>query len=563
MPIYLAPNNTGEYCASLFQVVAIALMASWVLAMTQTPVFSHYLLKVKTGEKNKGKGESIIHGLYKTLLRTALRHRLITLLVMACFLAGGFLGFTFVSKNFFADSDKPQFFINYSLPQESRIEALSKDLAKAEKHLSGLKEVKNFTACLGQSSPRFAASITPEPHDPAFGQIVVNVFDYQEINSLTQKLEKWFNQNLPQGQLHITKYISGPKADYRVEARFTGPDPKVLKDLAEKAKQIMQKSGLAKSITDDWKQRTLVLKANFSQQRGRQARVERRDIANALLALTDGLIVTSLRENDQLIPVKVRMGNATPENLAFSPVWNSRGGSTTMGQVINRQALVWEDPIVRRYDRRRVIRAQCDPVQGLTSNGLLEKIQPKIEALPLPRGYRLEWEGEKELNEKGNQGVNTYLPLALILMLIILVMLFNGIRQPLIIVLVLPFATVGMSAGLLITKESFGFLAMLGAYSLIGMLIKNAVVLLDQIKLEIKSGKPALRAVIDSSVGRMRPVVMASVTTILGMVPLLTDPMFSSMAVTIMFGLAFATVLTLIMVPVLYTLFFNVKTKKA
>jgi multidrug efflux pump subunit AcrB len=363
--------------------------------------------------------------------------------------------------------------------------------------------------------------------------------------------------------LHITKYISGPKADYRVEARFTGPDPKVLKDLAEKAKQIMQKSGLAKSITDDWKQRTLVLKANFSQQRGRQARVERRDIANALLALTDGLIVTSLRENDQLIPVKVRMGNATPENLAFSPVWNSRGGSTTMGQVINRQALVWEDPIVRRYDRRRVIRAQCDPVQGLTSNGLLEKIQPKIEALPLPRGYRLEWEGEKELNEKGNQGVNTYLPLALILMLIILVMLFNGIRQPLIIVLVLPFATVGMSAGLLITKESFGFLAMLGAYSLIGMLIKNAVVLLDQIKLEIKSGKPALRAVIDSSVGRMRPVVMASVTTILGMVPLLTDPMFSSMAVTIMFGLAFATVLTLIMVPVLYTLFFNVKTKKA
>ncbi|KIX10848.1 efflux RND transporter permease subunit [Dethiosulfatarculus sandiegensis] len=563
IPIYLAPINTGEYCASLFQVVAIALMASWVLAMTQTPVFGYYLLKVKPGKKTITDEKSLFHCLYKTLLRATLRHRLLTLLVMLVFLASGFAGLNLVSKIFFADSDKPQFFIDYRLPQGSRIQALSRDLAKAEKYISGLKEVKNHTACLGQSAPRFAAAITPEPHDPAYGQIVVSVHDYRKIDELAQNLEKWFAQNLPRGELHITKYISGPKSDYRVEARFTGPDPKVLRDLAEKTKHIMKKSGLAKNITDDWKQRILVLKANYSQQKGPQARVERKDLTNTLLSLTDGLTVTSFRENDKLIPIKVRLGDANLEKLAFSPVWGSQGRATTMGQVTNRQSLSWEDPIVRRYNRRRVIRAQCDPVEGVTSNGLLEQIQGKIEALPLPEGYHLEWEGEKELSDKGNKGVGTYLPLSLILMLVILVMLFNGVRQPLIIALVVPLATVGMAAGLLITGEPFGFLAMLGAYSLIGMLIKNAVVLLDQIKIETQAGKPALRAVIDSSVGRMRPVLMASITTILGMIPLLTDAMFSSMAVTIMFGLAFATILTLIVVPVLYTLFFGIKTKAA
>lgn len=561
MPIYLAPTNTGEYCASLFQVVAIALLASWVLSMTQTPVFCYYLLKANSDKQGGDPYEGRFYRIYRNLLTAALKRRLATLFIMAGLLAGGVFGFQFVSINFFADSDKAQFFIDYRLPEGSRIQALSADLGLAEKQLAALPQIKNFTACIGASPPRFGASITPEPNNPSFAQIVVNVHDHRDIDSLIAGLEKWFIENLPQGEAHLTKYISGPKADYRVEARFTGPDPTVLRELAGEAKEIMRKSGLAKNVTDDWKQRVLVWNADYSQQRGRFAGVERGDLAQSLLGLTDGVMVTRFRENDKLIPIKVRMGKAGPDSLRTSPVWGRGGSATTVGQVIGREELSWEDPIVRRYNRRRVIRAQCDPVQGLTSGALLKEIRNKVDSIPLPAGYAMEWEGEKELSDKGNAGVNKYLPLSLILMVIILVTLFNAVRQPLIIILTIPLAAVGMSAGLLITGEPFGFLAILGAYSLIGMLIKNAVVLLDQIDLEITEGKEPLQAVLDSSISRMRPVVMASGTTILGMIPLVSDAMFSSMAVTIMFGLTFATVLTLIVVPVLYTLFFRIQTK--
>ncbi|MCB2185531.1 MAG: efflux RND transporter permease subunit [Deltaproteobacteria bacterium] len=562
MPIYLAPTNTGEYCASLFQVVAIALVASWVLAMSQTPVFCHYLLKAKAVPPGTDPFGGRFYRYYRGLLQAALRWRWVTLLIMLVLLAGGLAGFRFVATNFFADSDKAQFFIDYRLPEGSRLQALSADLALAEKKLASLPQLKNFAVCLGASPPRFAASVTPEPNNPSFGQVVVNVHDFRDIDGLILELEKWFAENLPQGEAHLTKYISGPKADYRVEARFTGPDPGVLRRLATEAKKIMQDSGVAKNVTDDWRQRVLVWNADYSQQRGRIAGVERGDLATALLGLTDGVTVTSFRENDKLIPIKVRLGHAGAGGLRTSPVWGQGGTATTVGQVIGRESLGWEDPLVRRYNRRRVIRAQCDPVAGLTSGVVLNKIRPAVEALALPTGYTLAWEGEKELSDKGNEGVNKFLPLALILMVIILVALFNAIRQPLIIILTIPLAIVGMSAGLLLTREAFGFLAILGAYSLIGMLIKNAVVLLDQIDLEIKQGKEALQAVLDSSVSRLRPVVLASGTTILGMIPLVGEAMFSSMAVTIMFGLAFSTVLILILVPVLYTLFFRIATQR-
>jgi len=563
MPIYLAPSNTGEYCASLFQVVAIALMASWLLAMSQTPVFCHYLLKVKLDKEEGNRFGGKIRQLYKKLLLAALRRRLLTLVLMAGFWAAGLAGFQFVPTAFFPDSDKAQFFIDYRLPEGSRIQSLSEDLRLAETHLATLPRVKNYATCLGASPPRFAASITPEPNNPAFGQIVVNVHDHREIDELIISLENWFARNLPQGEAHLTKYISGPKADYRVEARFTGPDPAILRGLAEKAKNIMQECDLAQSVTDDWKQRVLVRNADYSQKRGRAAGVGRQDLAYTLQGLTDGVPVTHFREQDKLIPVKVRLRGAGSDGLGTSPVWGRNGPSTTLGQIMGPESLSWEDPIVRRYNRSRVIRAQCDPVLGVTPEELLNEIRDKIEAIPLPAGYSLEWEGEKELSDRDNASVNKYLPLALIIMIMLLVTLFNAIRQPLIIILTIPLATVGMSAGLLLSGQPFTFLAMLGSYSLIGMLIKNAVVLLDQMNTEKKQGKAPLEAVVDSSVSRMRPVVMASGTTILGMIPLASDAMFSPMSVTIMFGLAFATALTLIVVPVLYTLFFRIPTTAA
>lgn len=560
MPIYMAKNNTGEYCGSLFQVVAIALMTSWLLAMSQTPVFCLYLLKAsKTGGQTESH-TGMFYRIYRSLLDATLRRRPLTLLVMTAFLILGILGFGMVSKIFFADSDKAQFFIDYRRPESAPIQAVSRDLLQVEQYLKSFSEIKNFATCIGQGSPRFASSITPEPPTACFGQIIVNVHDYRGIDNLTEQLERWFPEHLPEGEPHIWKYIAGPKADYRVEARFSGPDPKVLRSLAEKAKAIMRADPMAKNVCDDWRERAMILDFTYAQRKARMAGVERRHLAESLMSQTDGLIVTWYREKDDLIPVKMIYSAISPDNLEATPVWGRKPVSVPLGQIIEANDITWEDPIVRRYDRRRMIRAQCDPIQGATSDTLLKRIGPAIESLELPPGYTLEWEGEYELSKKANEGVNQFLPVALICMAFILVALFNAIHQPIIIALTLPFALVGMTVGLLLCRQPFGFLAMLGAYSLMGMLIKNAVVLIDQIDSEIRDGKPPLEAVKDSSVSRMRPVMMAALTTILGMLPLLTDATFVSMAVTIMFGLAFATLLTLICVPVLYTLFFRICT---
>jgi multidrug efflux pump subunit AcrB len=557
LPIFVAPVNAGEYCASLFLVVSIALMISWVLSMSQTPVFCYYFLKVSPTKGSKAPHSGLSYRLYQRILSTALTHRTLTLLIMAGLLAAGGFGFQRVPQWFFAESDRAQFFIDYRRPEGTRIQAMADDLAILEAHLGSLPEVKEYAACIGQGAPRFTAPLTPPPPAACFGQMVVNVHDYNNIDVLIEHLESWFMEHLPDGEPHMWKHITGPTADYKVEVRFFGPDPKVLRHLAEQAKAIMRKDPRARNICDDWRERVPVLETVFAQQKARAAGVERRHLADTLLGLEEGLTVGLYREKDDLIPVKVRFDPIQSTSLETLPVWGNKPASTPLCQVINRQTVIWEDPIIWRYDRRRVIRAQCDPVRGVTADTLLKRLRPAIEAIPLPPAYSLSWEGEDELSRRDIAGLQKFLPATLIGMSLILVFLFNSVRKPLIIILTVPLSIVGIALGLLVFRMPFGFLSMLGVYSLIGMLIKNAVVLIDQITVEIKAGKAPDRAIMDSCTSRMRPVMMASMTTILGMIPLVSDAMFGSMAVTIMCGLAFATLLTLLVVPVLYSLFFR------
>ena len=559
VPIYMAPSNVGEFCASLFQVVSVALIISWVLAMTQTPLFCHYFLKLSPKASRTTPHSSRPYRIYRKILSFSLKYQFSTLLVMLVMLTAAIIGFGNVSKIFFAASDKPQFFIDYRRPEGTRLDIVSEDMKKVEQYLSTLPEVKNYTSCIGQGPPRFAVSITPETPNNSFGEIIVNVHDFQKIDELIVHMENWFAENLPEGEPHLWKYISGPNADYDLEARFTGPDPLVLRSLADQAKEIMRADPLTKNICDDWRERVMTMDIDYSQRKARQSGVERQDIAYALQSATDGLTVDVYREGDELIPVRVKYASTGIDSLGSLPVWGSSEKSVPLQQVVTNNTIQWEDPILRRYDRRRVIRAQCEPVMGITADTVLSSIGPDIEAITLPAGYTLEWEGVYEESLNGRTSVQKYLPVVLIGMFFILVVLFNAIRQPLIIILTIPLALVGITGGLLAFDQNFSFLAILGVYSLIGMLIKNAVVLIDQIDDKIKSGQDPLEAVHDSSVDRMRPVMMTSITTICGMIPLVTDAMFVSMAVTIMFGLAFATVLTLIVVPVLYTLFFKIK----
>ena len=558
-PIYLAPSNVGEFCASLFQVVTIALLFSWVLAMTQTPVFSYGFLKLSKKAAATEPHSTRPYRIYRRILMWTLRHRLITLAFVLFLFILGNIGFGHIPKIFFADSDMRQFFIDYRRPEGVRQSTVSEDLKKVEAHLETLPEVRSYATCVGQGPPRFAVSITPEPRNNSFGQIIVNVYDYRTIDRLIRHLSDWFPEHLPQGKPHLWKYINGPNADYDVEARISGPDPQKLRDLAEKAKAVMRNDPLARNVCDDWRERVMIANMDYSQQKGRLAGVERRHLGYALQSATDGMTVEIYRENEELIPVRIRYNNQDIENMDTLPVWGVGQSAIPLRQALSRSDIQWEDPIIRRYNRRHVIRAQCDPVLGVTADTLLQRVRPQIAGIDLPNGYKLEWEGIYEDSQESQAATQKYLPVVLIIMLFILVALFNALRQPLIIILIIPLAMIGISAGLLLMGENFSFLAILGTYALIGMLIKNAVVLLDEIDAEIRSGKDPRAAIRDSAVNRMRPVSMTSLTTICGMAPLVTDPLFSSMAVTIMFGLAFATVLTLFVVPVLYSLFFRVK----
>ena len=561
-PIYMAPTNTGEFCASLFQVVAIALLISWVLSMTQTPVFCYRFLTVPKGQEEVGRRASVSYRLYGKLLELVLGHRWVTLFIMVGLLVLAGVGMGKVEKRFFADADTNQFVVDYRRPEGSSIASVSKDLGKAEAYFLDQPGVTAVVTCIGQGPPRFMNSVNPEPKLANYGQLIVNVDDYRKINGMMESGATWFASHLPEGAPHIAKYISGPKADYRLEARFTGPDPRVLRSLSESAKQVMRENPNAMNVCDDWRERALVWDASYAQNTGRRAGVERTDLARGLLAGTDGLVVARYRENNDSIPIKVVYSSPDATDLTALPVWGAAAEGVPVAQVTENRRFAWEDPVIRRYNRRRVIRAQCDPKGSLTSDTLLGQIRPLVEAIPLPPGYALEWEGEYELSQDGNEGVKAFLPVSLVAMMMILVGLFNGIRQPLMIIATLPLALVGMAAGLLVFGQPFGFLAMLGAYSLAGLMIKNAVVLIDLIDEDIRGGGDPLTVVKEASLSRMRPVMMASVTTIFGMIPLVFDVMFVSMAVTIMVGLTFATVLTLLVIPVLYTLFFRIDTRK-
>jgi multidrug efflux pump subunit AcrB len=561
LPIYLSPDESSDYLGCLFHVVSAALLTSWLLALSQTPVFCHMFLKIKTTSQGIDPFSGKVYGIYRWILEFALRHRWMTLAVMAAMLGFSIYGFQFIPKMFYTESDKAQFFIDYWLPEGERIQSVANDIKVLEDYLMPLREVRNVAACIGSGPPRYMKGIHPELRWPNYAQVIVNVYDYRSISGLVSQLDTWFKEHLPDADPRIRTYYNGPPYDFKLEARFSGPDPQVLRDLADRARRIMRADPQTKYVRDDWRQRVPVLNLRYSQQKARKAGIQRTDVALTTMSLTDGQPICLYREHNDLVPILIK--TQTPDlkhvtHLENAPVWGSGPVAVPLSQTLSSTKISWEDPLIRRHNRRRAIKVQCEPV-SITGEQLFNRISPKVASITLPSGYSLEWAGEHELAKNEGKGVAKGLPPVLISIALILVFLFGGLRQPLIIVLIIPLAVVGITMGLLVTGVGFSFVSLIGAFSLIGMLIKNAVVLLDRIDTEIRLGKDPYQAVRDASVSRMRPVMMASVTTIFGMAPLLWDPLFATMAATIMFGLAFASLLTLFVVPVLYTLFFRIR----
>lgn len=567
LPIYLSPDSTGEFCASLFQVVAISLFLSWILALTQTPYFCDLFLKGKKYEANNDEESDPYAGkfyqMFRHFIKYSLRHKTVILVITLGVFVSSVLVFKNVKQLFMPNLEYNQFIVEYWLPEGSDIETVEKELAGLESHLLQQEEVLNVTTSLGSTPARYTLVRPFTNSNSNYGELVIDTKDYETTVRYGQELQEYLDENYSWARCRV-RYYSPISTESMIEAKFSGPDPKVLRELSAAAEKIMQEEPTAVKVTNNWKNQVKVWNPHFSQAQSRITGINRADVSNALACATDGLPIGVFRKADDILPVMLKTTvdpDKYVESLENTPVWGNLPHSLPLRQVVSNIDIEFENPVIKRYDRRRAIKAQCDPAPGYNAPDVFQKVHKKVEAIVLPEGYDLEWLGEHKNSKDANENISKFLPLAFLLMVIIIMMLFNNFRQPIIILTILPLAFIGVSYGLWITGKPFGFMAVLGTLGLMGMMIKNAVVLLDQINLDIRNGKDILLAIIDSAVSRMRPVIMASFTTILGMIPLIPDELFGGMAVAIMFGLLIGSIITLIIVPVLYALFYKVSTK--
>ncbi|MGI9509357.1 MAG: efflux RND transporter permease subunit, partial [Geminicoccaceae bacterium] len=561
-PIFASPESAGEYCATLFSVVAISLLFSWVVAITLTPVQCIDLLKVdkSSGDDPYGSG---LYQRFRGMLAKAIRMRWLTLGAMVGLLAMAFVGFGNVSKLFFPSSSMSKFMIDYFAPEGTRIQDVAGQLQALEQRLLEDERVENVTAFVGSGPPRFYLPVEPEEINSSYGQLIVNVRDFREIKPLVTDLRPWISENLPNALVPVREYGVGPANTWKFELRLSGPadaDPDTLRSLAQRYVDVLEDEPMTAYARTDWRQRVQKVVPVYNEERGRWAGVTRNDIAKTTKRAFDGRPVGLYREDDDLIPILLRHDEEERRNISNVPQLQVQPERSTrpvpLAQVTDAIVTEWEDPVIRRRDRRRTIAVQANPIPGVTLPTMREAVLEKVEAVELPPGYSWEWGGEWENTVDSQSSLLPGVIPAVVIMLFILVYLFNAFLPPLIIVATIPFAFIGITAGLLTFDISFGFMALLGTMSLAGMMVKNAIVLLDQADIEVAAGKERYDAIMSAAVSRLRPVLLAAATTVLGVVPLIQDVFWIGLAVTIMAGLTFGTILTMIMVPVLYATFY-------
>lgn len=562
LPLRMAPNAAGEFLSSLFTVLIISLLLSWVFAMIQTPFMAKYFYRK---ERPKGEHEetydSSLYRFFKKIVTWALMHKIRFTIASIAILIFSFYSFRFVRVEFMSPIEYDQFFIEYNLPEGSDINTVEQDIVSIQKHVLEIDGVKSVTGAVGSPPARYALMRKMPTGGATYGEVIIEVFEKEKVNEMVPVIDDYLKKNYPDASFRIHGF-GAAFSDYGVEAEFTGPDPEVLRNLAEQAKEIFNNEPLASNITDDWKNKTKKIVPEYSAYKAQLLGLTRKDMGNSILIATNGMPVGSFYEGDKQLPVILKTSKnitANKEGLMNIPIWGQRSvKSAPLAQITDTLELRWEDQQVRRMNGKRAIKAQCDAIKGASATDVFRKVKEKVEAIELPDGYNLLWDGEISASGKANDALFAFLPLSLGLMLIIIIGLFNNLKQPLIIFTIVPFAFVGIVLGFIVTGADFSFLGMIGALGLIGMMIKNAVVLLDELNHGIHEGKAVLDAIIDAAISRLRPVMMASLTTILGMSPLLIDPMFKSLAITIMFGLLIGSIVTLVVVPVLYAVFFKI-----
>ena len=553
-PIGLSPDNTGEYCRSLLQVVGISMMLSWLLAITVTPALGTLMLKPTAEEGDPY--DKFLFRAYRAFLEGCLRCRFITMTVVLGVFALSVVGFARLDKAFFPSSTAMYFIADLWQREGTSINAQRDRTLELAARLQERDDVKHVTAFVGTGGLRFMLTYSPPDSNSSFSELLVEVKEGGDPQAILRETQRIIDEETPGLEGVCKLFAKGSGMAPVIEARFYGDDPLILRDLARQAREIMEDDPIHNCVRVDWRDPVMTFRPQIRMDRMQSLGLTRPKINQAILAATSGYPVGAFRDGDRTLPILLSLipeERNRIESLQSMPIWAPASGtSVSLGSVIAdlRTPFEFQDNIIMRRNRRRVITVASDVTLGGTTSAMQERIRARVEAIPLPLGYSFEWGGEAESQANAMGGMaGMFLP-CLLLMFTIMVFLFNGFRQPIIIFVSIPLILIGVFLGLMLSGLALDFLSIVGVLSLVGMLAKNSIVLLDQVASDFASGKDRYQAIVDTGVSRLRPVAMSAVTTVLGMIPLIWDVLFGPMAVTIMGGLTVSTVLTMIFIPV-------------
>jgi multidrug efflux pump subunit AcrB len=594
---YLSPDSAGEYSHDLFLVLCISLLASWVFALVQVPICAKAMFPAQLQPKEAAKKAVMSSPVHRIVRKTAawvVCHKTGSFVAAILILGISMFGMTKVKNLFFPDFDYKQFVMECYFPAQTDPNVVRDRLLAMSDSISANPDVERVAVSMG-SAPAHYCLVRPMTNGgDCYGEITIDCADYKTVMKVLPEIREKLRRENPDAYIRSRKYNFSISTSHTVEVEFSGPDPTVLRQLSAQAEEIMRNCDLVDpySVENNWKATGKSVVVDYSEAAARRAGISRGDIGNALSAAGEGMTVGLLNDQDRMVMINLQMRNADGsriQDLGDIPVWSTMNlnvnsedvsglmtgavsgdelsermtRATTLSNVCNSIALHPAEEVIMRYNGRRAIEAECDPsdlVDRATPALVVESIKEDIENIKLPAGYQMRWVGVGELQSEALENILSFVPMILFIILAVLLLLFNSWRKLAIILICLPFAFIGITPALYFTGTPFTFMATLGLMGLVGMLIKNAIVLVDEITRQIDEEHiDPYTAVIEATVSRVRPVFMASLTTIVGMIPLVGDPMYSSLALTIMGGLLMGTLVTLVLIPLFYATFFRIK----
>ncbi len=592
LPIDLSPDETGDYVGDLFIVLAVSLLISWILSMTHIPLMASRYLKLSPKLANKKPLQGPFYNFFRRVLNYCFQRRTATIGVMVLLLLISAWGYRFVKQSFFPDLSYNQFYIEYSMPSGKNTDAVEADSKKIENWLLKNPDITAVTTSLSSTPSRYCLVRSIADPGMNYAELIVTFKDYNTLKKEQPSIQAYLNSHYPESYIRVRRYNLIGFTSHLVEVMFRGPDPNVLKNLSGQAQTIFEQEPKAALVENDWYPKTKNIIVDYNQPLARQSGLSRMDVSNSLLAATDGIPIGSFYENDEQVPLILKTTDSKGNkisNLEDIPIWGLLPNigteqikgtmekalltkeidlspfmkSTPLSQTTKGINVEWKEPLIRHFNGEREITVKCDMKPGYSADEVRQSMKSKIEAIHLPDGYTMTWRGEYYNQNKAMKYILFYLPLAIMLMIGILIALFHDLKKPAIIILSIPFAAIGIVWGMVIASKAMGFVSIVGAIGLMGMMIRNGVVLIEEIEKQTKRLDHPIDAIKLAALTRLRPVSMQSLSCILGMIPLISDDLFGSLAVTMMGGLLIGTIITLVFIPILYSVFFKVKIHKS